>query len=43
MFGMVILIFAAFALLFVLFIAILIGLFIWQAIREWKGKGGKDQ
>jgi hypothetical protein len=23
----------------VLFVAILLGLFIWQAVREWKGRG----
>jgi len=42
MFGMVILIFGAFLALVALFVAVLIGLFIWQAVREWKGKGGDD-
>ena len=23
----------------VLFVAILLGLFVWQAVREWKGRG----
>lgn len=27
----------------VLFVALLIGLFIWQGVREWKGKGHDDE
>jgi hypothetical protein len=42
MFGMVILIFAVVVLLVGIVAAILIGLFIWQAVREWKGKHGDD-
>ena len=38
MFGMVILVVALLAVIAGIILAILVGLFIWQAVREWKGK-----
>ena len=42
MFGMVILIWGVLVILFGIFVALFIGLFIWEAVHEWR-KGDDDK